>query len=82
MDKIATLRSIHLSAPDRETQSLTIRLDLSENGKTESTSALVSCDFLMALMMTLQGYQAKHKLPIPANFRPGGTPALSIVTDD
>jgi hypothetical protein len=35
----------------------------------------------MGIMVMLQRQQAKHKLPIPANFHPRGHPSLSVVED-
>lgn len=36
----------------------------------------------MVLMKTLQEFQAKHGIPIPASQRPKGKPSLSIVSED
>lgn len=36
----------------------------------------------MALMLALQKYQARHKIPIPANLRPKGRPTLAVVLND
>jgi hypothetical protein len=74
------LRRVHLSAPNSETQSLTIRLDSGPIGHEESIALLVSCDGLMHLMKALQAYQALHKLPIPHTLRPRGKPSLSVVS--
>jgi hypothetical protein len=51
----------------------------------ESTQQLVEMDLrpsdLMAIMIALQQFQERHRIPIPANLRPQGPPALSIVSD-
>ena len=73
---------IKLSAPDAETQSLTIRLDSESNGREDSIAFSISCEGLMVLMKAIQGYQVRHKLPIPHTARPKGTPTLSIVSDE
>jgi hypothetical protein len=46
---------------------------------------VVEMDFppsdLMAVMVALQQFQARHRIPIPASLRPQGAPPLSIVSD-
>jgi len=76
------LTRVELSAPDKKTQSLTIRLDLESSGRKESISFSVPSDGLMFLMKAIQDYQVRHKIPIPDKLRPKGRPNLSIVSDE
>ena len=76
------IRTIRLSPPDRSNKFLTIRLDVLDNGKTESIEARLQSGLAMGLMSLLQEMQAKHKIPVPSNLRPQGPPNLTVVADD
>ena len=76
------LSQLRLSAPDSETQSLTIRLDLDENGRKDSIEISLSCEQFASLAVYFQEHVARHKIPIPSSLRPRGKPSLSIVADD
>lgn len=36
----------------------------------------------MGLLIGLQNFQAKHRIPIPPSLRPEGKPRLTVVSDD
>jgi hypothetical protein len=76
------IRTIRLSPADQSKKFLTIHLSVLDNGKMESIEALVQSGLAMGLMSLLQEMQAKHKIPIPSNFRPQGPPNLTVVADD
>jgi hypothetical protein len=76
------IRSVTLSPPDQSQKFLTIRLDVLDDGKLEPIDARIQTGMAMGLMSLLQEMQAKHRIPIPSNFRPQGAPNLTVVADD
>jgi len=80
-EKALGVRQIRVIAPDTEKRYLTFHLRLDGSGYEESISVSISWDLLTGLVMSLQQYQASHKLAILSNFRPMGKQSLSIVSD-
>jgi hypothetical protein len=75
--------TIKIAPKNEDKGEFLFHLEFLERGRHEFVEFEMPASTLMVLMQALQRLQQRHKIPIPAGFRPKGRPRLTLVkTDD